>query len=227
MVGRVACLLLAFAAGTCAPTAEAQPGEGAELAATRLVYAEGKRPPPAPVVSPGRPGEIFVVPGRGTVSGRGALVRYRVAVEGRLPIDRFAFAHEVERVLSDPRGWGRGGAARFVRVASGGVRFTVVLASPRLTDALCAPILTIGRFSCASGDRAVLNFRRWRDGAGAYGDDLGRYRIYVVNHEVGHVLGHTHAGCPAAGAPAPVMMQQTKGVGACRPNPWPLAGERF
>jgi hypothetical protein len=48
----------------------------------------------------------------------------------------------------------------------------------------------------------------------------------MVNHEVGHVLGRGHAFCPAAGAPAPVMVQQTKGVAPCRPNPWPLAWER-
>jgi Protein of unknown function (DUF3152) len=47
----------------------------------------------------------------------------------------------------------------------------------------------------------------------------------MVNHEVGHALGRGHAACPRAGDPARVMMQQTKGVDACRPNPWPLDHE--
>jgi hypothetical protein len=75
------------------------------------------------------------------------------------------------------------------------------------------------------GGRAVLNRWRWRVGAAAY-SRVERYRVYLVNHEVGHLLGHHHLGCPASGARAPVMMQQTKGVAPCRPNPWPRGYER-
>jgi hypothetical protein len=195
-------------------------------AAGALVYGGGSLIPRPSPVAPGRPGELVVVPGRGDVAGRGPLIRYSVAIEGGLRIDRLAFARDVERILSDARGWGSAGAARFQRVGAGQTGFVVVLASPATTDALCAPIQTNGRFSCATGARAVLNSRRWRHGADAYARDLDRYHAYMVNHEVGHVLGHRHAGCARAGARAPVMMQQTKGVGACRPNPWPLPWER-
>ena len=100
----------------------------------------------------------------------------------------------------------------------------IVLASPALTDGLCAPLLTLGRYSCAQGNRAVLNFQRWRRGAPAY-DSITRYRTYMINHEVGHLFGRAHAYCSTPGAPAPLMVQQTKGVAPCRPNPWPLAWE--
>jgi Protein of unknown function (DUF3152) len=202
-------------------------GETSELVSTRLIYAKAKRIRIHPQVAPGRPGVVSIVPGHGRARGHGPLVRYAVAVEGGLPIDAPAFARAVEHVLADPRSWGAGGAARFQRTDAASARFTVVLTSPSTTDRLCGSAQTNGRYSCASGDRAILNFRRWRTGAGSYGRDLAGYRVYMVNHEVGHVLGHGHARCDRAGARAPVMMQQTKGVRPCRPNPWPLPGERW
>ena len=51
------------------------------------------------------------------------------------------------------------------------------------------------------------------------------YRHLVVNHETGHWLGLGHASCPRRGSKAPVMMQQSKGTGGCRLNPWPLPRE--
>ena len=101
---------------------------------------------------------------------------------------------------------------------------SIILASPALTDSLCAPLLTLGRYSCAQSGRAVLNAERWRSGAPSYAS-LTRYRTYMINHEVGHLLGRGHAYCSAGGAPAPLMAQQTKGVAPCRPNPWPLPWE--
>jgi hypothetical protein len=47
----------------------------------------------------------------------------------------------------------------------------------------------------------------------------------VVNHETGHWLGLGHAGCPGRGRLAPVMMQQSKGLGGCRFNPFPTSRE--
>jgi hypothetical protein len=67
----------------------------------------------------------------------------------------------------------------------------------------------------------VLNLRRWVLGAEAYGTDLAAYRTYLVNHEVGHGIGHAHEYCGGAGQPAPVMMQQTYGLKGCTPWPWP------
>jgi hypothetical protein len=141
-------------------------------------------------------------------------------VEIGLPVDDVAFAAEVSAILDDQRGWGRHGH-RFERVSAATYDFRVVLASPVLTDQLCAPLATEGEVSCRNGDDVVLNALRWCVGAESYGDDVAAYRQYLVNHEVGHRLGRRHEPCPGPGLPAPVMMQQTLGLGECLPNPWP------
>jgi Protein of unknown function (DUF3152) len=173
--------------------------------------------PPRP---PGSAGELRTVRVK-TSSERG--LRVAVLVEGGLPVTTRGFARKITAALYDPRGWRRAGYA-FRLVADEQADVEVVLASAELTDRLCAPLQTLAIYSCAQGNRAVLNFARWHGGAPAY-RSLARYRIYMINHEVGHVLGRAHAYCSTPGAAAPVMVQQTKGVAPCRPNPWPLTGE--
>ena len=134
-----------------------------------------------------------------------------------------SFARLVDGVLNDPRGWLQAGYT-FELAGPGPADIEIVLASASMTDRLCSPLQTFGRYSCAQGNRAVLNFERWQHGAPAYGS-LTRYRTYMINHEVGHLLGRAHAYCSTSGARAPLMAQQTKGVAPCRPNPWPLPGE--
>ena len=176
--------------------------------------------------APSRPtGRLLVVKGKAPASGPGTSIRFMVEIEGGLSIDGARFAAAVQRVLYDDRSWG-GGSIPFRRVDSEPVAFRVALASPDTTDRLCAPLVTAGIYSCHQSGKAVLNSMRWRRGAASYGQDLIGYRRYLVNHEVGHALGSYHRNCPAAGAPAPVMMQQTKGVAPCRPHPWPSRAER-
>lgn len=188
-------------------------------------------PPALTKPTPGRTGTTEVPPGNGALAavagvgpaaGKGPLRRYRVQVEGGIGENGATFAAAVQRTLSDKRSWGAQNS--FERVDSGPVAFTVVLASPTLAERLCKPPEIQYTLSCFSGGRSVINLARWRYGVDAYAGKLADYRRYVVNHEVGHALGHGHEQCGGAGQLAPVMMQQTKGIGTCRANPWPYPG---
>jgi hypothetical protein len=177
--------------------------------------------------SPSRPsGELVVAPGESAVFGEAdRVVTFVVEVEEGLPVDIDCFARVVEIALADSRSWIGTGTIAMQRVDEGTPSVRVTLASPDTTDAYCLPLRTGGIFSCWDGSRAMINFWRWEEGADSFGDDMVGYRTYVINHEVGHGLGHGHASCTGSGDPAPVMMQQTKGVGSCLPNGWPTAAE--
>ncbi|WP_461000920.1 DUF3152 domain-containing protein, partial [Streptomonospora sediminis] len=165
-------------------------------------------------------GELEVVPGESAAAGDGALRRYLVEVEQDLPGKAADFADAVEQILGDRRSWRGAQGLSMQRVDEEPVDFRVALAAPETVDRLCAPLKTMGRVSCTTGGRAVINQNRWVSGVPHFGGDLRTYRIYVVNHEVGHALGRGHVSCPGKGEPAPVMQQQTFGLQGCEPNGW-------
>lgn len=165
-------------------------------------------------------GDLKTVDGKGDVAGKGPLKRYAVQVEEGLPGKPVDFADAVEQVLGDPRSWGNDGDMSFQRVGStDDAEIRVTLASPKTVDKLCAPLSTNGLVSCTQGKHVIINQNRWVSGVPHFKGDLDTYRIYVVNHEVGHALGHGHVDCNGGG-PAPVMQQQTFGLQGCKKNGW-------
>lgn len=145
---------------------------------------------------------------------------YTVEVEDELPFRLPQTARTIDRILADERGWANIVQRSFRRV-SNGAEARILLATPSTTDRLCAPLKTRGRVSCRNGELVVLNARRWARATVSYRDDIPSYRTYLVNHEVGHLLGRGHVECPAKGLPAPVMQQQTYGLDGCIRNVWP------
>ncbi|MFG2878451.1 DUF3152 domain-containing protein [Streptomyces sp. NPDC048337] len=180
------------------------------------------------------PGTFDTVPGVAKAPGKGKVVRYRVDVEQGLGLDPQLFAEAVHRTLNDDRSWGHGGTKTFERVPGGEAEFVITLASPGTTGAWCAKSgldTTIDNVSCdsASTDRVMINAFRWAQGSATYGpDQMFAYRQMLINHEVGHRLGHGHVSCRTPGALAPIMQQQTKSLDIdgiqCKPNPWVFPG---
>ncbi len=153
-------------------------------------------------------------------------VTYHVETRGAVGTSVAKFRRQAQQTLADPRGW-RSAGVSFRRVKSRG-DFTLVLAQaswvPRFSSACSAT------WSCRVGRFVIINTERWKHASPAWNAarlPLRSYRHMVVNHEVGHWLGHGHVGCPGPGRLAPVMMQQSKGLAGCRFNPWPAPRERW
>jgi hypothetical protein len=167
-------------------------------------------------------GQFATVPLAFPATATGRPVAYAVQIEHGIPIDGRDFATQVHATLTDPRGWQGVDHITFAAASSpANATIIVTLATPRTTDQLCAPLDTGGWLSCWNQGRAVINSDRWFVGSVSYGSDLADYRHELVNHEVGHGLGHAHRYCPGPGKAAPVMQQQTISLQGCRANPWP------
>ena len=141
-------------------------------------------------------------------------IRYTTVVDSGVNYPSRKFAEEVAIYLADPNGW-ISESYSFVRSRNPSV--VIHLSSPSyLAKNGCRdPSL-----SCAemNGRHMYLNCMRWMEGAPASKLPLYDYRQYMVSHEMGHILGHDHVSCPSPGAPAPIMLQQTNGIGRCKPN---------
>lgn len=158
-------------------------------------------------------------------------MRFRVIVESGLATTPGRFAADVLSVLCDKRSWIGSGKVRFRYDPTGPL--LIGLRTAGSTEQRCMALihLSVSRYySCATRSEVVLNADRWFTGSRSWPGAVPAYRQMLVNHEVGHALGQHHRQCTVDGNPAPVMMQQSKGVSTggntCSPNPWPLGYEK-
>ncbi|WP_327678927.1 DUF3152 domain-containing protein [Kitasatospora sp. NBC_00458] len=233
------------AQGRVAPADGAAPAPAATAAQTQAPVTPAPAPTPTPTPTPEPtatpapeqtapdPGPVkgagtfTVAQGSAAPVGKGTVRRYRVEVEDGIGIDPPAAAAQVQAILADKRGWTNDRRNGFQLVSGGAYDFTVKIASPATVDRICgaAGLDTHGEVNCNVGNQVLVNVKRWTIGSPQFSGPIDEYRALIVNHEVGHRIGHGHESCPGQGKPAPAMMQQIYGLKGCVSNAWPYSAE--
>ncbi|AKK02556.1 DUF3152 domain-containing protein [Corynebacterium epidermidicanis] len=203
------------------------------------------------------PGGAFTAKGDGTFrvvgspgpkvgQGQEKVFNYVIEIENGVNTALYggddAVAAMVDATLNNPKGWTVDPKFAFQHVAPDqNPEYRIQLTSLDTTHEHCGHDLAM-ETSCFTpvGNRVILNESRWVRGATTAQGDLGLYRQYLINHEVGHGLGFAaHQACGEGGALAPIMMQQTLSLNnselfridpnevyqddnkTCSFNPWP------
>ncbi len=150
---------------------------------------------------------------------------YDIKTRGNVDANIQEFKSQVGETLNDPRGWSQLGV-EFRAVDSGG-DFSLYLSEASSMTSFSVTGCSV-LWSCRVGTSVIINQDRWLGATTTWngaGGSLRDYRHMVINHEVGHWLGHDHLNCSGAGQPAPLMQQQSIDLQGCTFNAWPLAGE--
>jgi len=239
---RTAAIGLAFAAIALVATLILVPEPPRTPVTARSPLATPPAPPPLvrEPAEPHRPAPVLAN-GTGTftrdttlgplLGSAGRLRRFHIAVETTIGDRLPDFTRTVDETLGDRRSWVGDNQHRFQRVpAAAPADFTIYLATRDTAYGLCRAggvnirVGGVPYTSCRRTGAVVINYDRWRLAVPDYvtaGVPLATYRAYVINHEVGHELGHGHVSCPGRGRPAPVMQTQTLGLRGCVANAWP------
>lgn len=146
--------------------------------------------------------------------------KFNIILDRSLNMNERMVVNKIMRVLNDERGWNKFG-----------YKFTLTQVMPDfiITIARNSKIKEVCNFdglSCAdlTAKMIYLNYENWKYGCIKSKLSLDDYRTYMICHEVGHIIGKDHISLLVCsrGEKCPVMVQQTKGIGKCKANCWPL-----
>jgi hypothetical protein len=177
--------------------------------------------PAGPNFLQGGNGEFTLVPGTTERMGNGGkLYKYTIEIENGIDLAPYggidSFGRLVDSTLADPRGWAATGQVSVQRVdgdENPDIRFTLATPDTIHRPDYCGYSIKYESSCWRSGEkRVMINLARWVRGAMAFGGDIGSYREYAINHEIGHAFRKGHVGCAEEGGLAPVMMQQSFGT---------------
>lgn len=145
-------------------------------------------------------------------------LRYKVLIDKDIKRSLKNFKNDVDKILSHPKSWN-------VKFIQDDIKydFKIILTPARKITKVCK----FSGLSCADmwNNVIYINNYRWIKGSKASKLPLNQYRIYLINHEVGHILGFGHSK-PKKGKKVPVMNQHTLGIYPGLPYCWPLESEQ-
>jgi len=146
------------------------------------------------------------------------ILRYKVSIDSNIKRSLKNFKKDIHYILSHKKSW----KINFIQDDLK-FDFEITLTSANKIKKACK----FTGLSCAdtSHKKIYINNFRWIKGAKLSELSLKNYRIYLINHEVGHILGFSHAK-PIRNQKVPVMNQHTLGIYPGKPYMWPLEREQ-
>ena len=144
-------------------------------------------------------------------------LRYKVLIDKDVKRSLKNFKNQISKILTDKRSW----KIKFIEDDIN-YDFEIILTPARKIQKIC----DFKGLSCTDMaiNKIYINNYRWIKGSKLSKLSLRDYRIYLINHEVGHILGFGHI-TPIKGRKVPVMNQNTLGLKGGLPWMWPIAKE--